>query len=74
MKINGKLKYDVDFLLDDQKKQLHYMLEELNEYNIKKLDSILDTYVICRIAKTVGLSAIDGSEKYDIRLDENKTR
>ena len=44
------------------------MLEELDESNIKKLNLILDTYVISRIAKTVGLSAIDGSEEFDIRL------
>ena len=63
-----KLKYDVDFLLSEQKQKLHNMLEELDESTIKKLNLILDTYVISRIAKTVGLSAIDGSEEFDIRL------
>jgi hypothetical protein len=38
----------------------------------KSIDEILEGYVACKLAKSVGLSSIEGTEKYKITLNNRR--
>lgn len=66
-----KLKYNVDFLSMEQQSRLYNLLEDNDEETLQTVNEILERYVFCRLAKTVGLTAITGDENFDVTLLED---
>jgi len=62
-----KLKYNVDFLIMENKNKLRSLLKNSNEETIETVNTILENYVHLMAAKACDISAIEGNEAFQIK-------
>ena len=62
-----KPKQDIAFLRNEQQQRLYALLKDDDKETCKSINEILETYMLCRLAEDVGLTAINGDEVFEVK-------